>query len=306
MRRQLTHEYVQKSTRTTRPRRLSYRDRIAVDPVGDPSELRRDCRRARRGLRGLVSREPQPSQLALCPRALLDLLLEGLRVAGNRSRELLVGAERDRDRRDADEGTRDAPGRLRVPAEEAHALGEPLAADGDREHRHSGATGVGDRHEERLEPAAAGRRQRGHRGEHRPGAGDEDETQARAQHDPAALGARPPAGEEEQGPLREPCDGREEQRRRQHEEHHDRKVAKRVLRQPQRIEQRAPDDREDAEAADEAEDDPERPAAGRAAAEQDREHGQDARRDSRDQPSKEGDPEEDHPLRVGREPLRPA
>ncbi len=260
MRRQLTHEYVQKSMRTTRPRSSrSETGSELIQPTIPPSS----------GATGAVpaaaSAGPSPvrrswasSRFAV---AFCSTLFCSGAWRGDRGREALVDADRDCDRGDPYQRAGETAGRLRVPAEEADTLGEPPAPDGDRQHRNGGAARIGHGHEERLEPTAAGRRERGHRGQDRPGAGDEDEAQARAEHDPAALGARPAACEAQKGSLHHPGHRREKERRRQQQEQDDREVAQCVLGKSQAVEQRRAGDGEDAEASDKAEDDPEGPPA---------------------------------------------
>src|SRR5207247_2351182 len=156
---------------------------------------------------------------------------------------------------------------------------------------HRGPERVRERKNECLPAEREPRRLRGDRAQHGTRAGDEDESEADAEQEPAAEVARPASRQEEERPLDPLADLGYEERRRQQEEEADRDVAEEVVRQPERVEAPGREEGEDGEARDEARDDRVRAAtaAARSAREEDRQHGKDARRDRRDHAGGERD-----------------
>ena len=113
VRRQLMQEYVQKSIRTTLPRRPARVSGSELSQLDDPVELGRrpevpQSRGRRRVERLRLARAGQLLELALRRAGVLEPLLQRLRVAGYRRLEVAVDAERDRERGHADEHARRA------------------------------------------------------------------------------------------------------------------------------------------------------------------------------------------------------
>ena len=216
----------------------------------------------------------------------LDLLLQALGVPGDRGLQRPVGAERDRERGRADEH----PGN---PADEHRPRAErecdPAPGESDAEQRHCGARGIAHRQHHAVEADVAASGDHGHGGEHGPCAGDEHEPEARAEQKAAAERGRRTPRERGERPRYELAGTGPEERQRDDEEQRDREVAEQVLRQPREVEQPGGEEREDGEARHDARDDRERPSSGRPAGEHDREDGQYAWRDGRDEPGKDTD-----------------
>ena len=152
-------------------------------------------------------------------------------------------------------------------------------ADGrDRQQRSRGSDRVGEGQGDGFSADAMVGCEHGDRRQHRPGAGDEDEPEARAEQEAAAQVARGAPREPLERPGREIADLRHEQGHGDDEEQGDGDVPQQVLRQPEQIEQPRGAEREQREAGDETGDDPERPAAACPTGEHDRQDGKDARR----------------------------
>ena len=228
--------------------------------------------------------------------ALFDRVLERRCVAGQQGRDARVEVERKgkRDHEHNDPGDEAQARGLR-----AKPAGELLSAEGDQEHRERGPRGVGDREHDHPPADALRRRPHRDRREHRPGTGNEDETERRPEDEPSAAGSEPrEPGERLLDRLGDP---RKQQRRRHDEEQRDRDVPEEVLRQPELIEEPRCKQREDHETRDEAGDDPKRLPSRRAAREQNREYREHARRDRRDHTCEEPDADQnEHTSRVAR------
>ena len=203
-------------------------ERVAVDPRRETGELRGLPEVPQRGARSLLARaSAQPPQLALGPVALLDLALERLRVAGDRSLEVPIDIERDRQRGQPDRDPEALPDTVRVRPQGAHRR---PAAERHEEHGDGCADGVRDGEHDRACPDILRRTDHGDRGQHRPRAGNEHEPEARSEQEPAPeVPTRPPRQAEER-PLDDLLHFREEQRRRDEEQEPDRDVSQQVLR----------------------------------------------------------------------------
>ena len=192
---QLMHEYVQKSTSTTLPRReasVSGRSPGVFSqcelPVNCGARPRTGSPRAGRlgRSRERVATAAKPVQPLLRNGRVLDVLLQRRRVAPERGLDLLVDVEDDRDRRQGDD---DAHRAAQVLAAGAQPLRGPLTAERDQQHRPGGAERVREREQDAVEAEAMLRGENRDGRQHRPGAGDEDEPEADAEHEPADRGA---------------------------------------------------------------------------------------------------------------------
>ena len=193
-------------------------------------------------LAGLARGASQLAQLALCAIALLESLLERIRVARNCRLELPVDVESDRERRQA---------RRRTPSAWRIAWACGLSAfipgpseEGDDQHRHRRADRVREREDDRPGSDVLRRADDRDRSEHGPGARDEDEPEARPEQEAAAELAAGLAREPEQRPLNDLLEPRPEQRRSDEEEQGDREVAQDVLGQAERSQEPDPEERE--------------------------------------------------------------
>ena len=181
-------------------------------------------------------------------------------------------------------------------AQERDAGRQPLAADGDREHRDRRADRVRAGHENDPRPTSPLADSTRDRREHGAGAGHEDEPETEPEHEAVAVGRRAAARQEQERTLEQPRDARESRLAARTQHGRDRQVAQEILGKSERAQERAPGEREDGERENEPRDDHVRaPAigAGRAAGEDERQHGQDAGRERGDDAGDERDPEED-------------
>src|SRR4029079_15833244 len=95
-----------------------------------------------------AARSAQLLDLRPSRRTALDPVLERRRVAGNGGGEVLVGSERDCDRRDADHDPRRLSGCARMRSHDPHPRPETLTADCDGEHWDPGSDCVCTRYED--------------------------------------------------------------------------------------------------------------------------------------------------------------
>ena len=241
-----------------------------------------------------ASRPVMLAELALGSGAALDPLLQRFRVAGNGCLEVAVHAQRDRERGDGDDDAEHTADCGPVRANRPHA-GCPAAAGRDEEHRKRRARRVGERQDDDVEAEIAACRDDRDRREHGPRARHEHEPERGAEQEPAAEVAAGPPAEPRQPLLEHEPDAREEQRCGDDEEEDDREVSQEVLREAERVEEPDAGEREGREARDQAGDDRVRPAPAPrcSAGEQDRQHREHTRRESRDQPGRKADRDQD-------------
>ena len=132
----------------------------------------------------------QLPQLAGSRSALFDASLYRLRVAGNERLQVPVDTECDRERGSEDQDSRGPANESRPRAQ---LPGHAAAGERDREQRHCRAERVREGEQHAFRTDAAPRDEHGDRGEDGPGAGDEDEPEARPEkHATAELASRPP------------------------------------------------------------------------------------------------------------------
>ncbi len=271
------------------------RERLRVDPGSVGVERRSRPVVGEGSCRRLPGRQGGPAaadlvELAAGGAAVLDLALQERRVAGRHRRQVVVDVEHEPERDQADERTRGGADRCRMSPQPGRRL---AAAACDREHRQRRSHRVGDREEDGAQPDVVVRGDDRDGRQHRPRARHEDEAEGRPEEEAAACPLRPETREGRERPLQQDRRLRHEQRHGQHEQEHDRGVPQEVLRQAQLVQEPRGEQREDAEAGDETGDDAQRLAARGPAREQDRQHGQHARRDGGDDSREQPDAEQD-------------
>ena len=294
VRRQLMHEYVQKSTSTTLPR--SFCIVSGVELI--------QCAAARERGRGAVVRQLRPAVGAVAGE--LRLAVELVRARRRFARCASAGSQSSSAREvcsfvsrlktSAIAAARDH--RAERPAQRermrAQRRRDALSADRDAEQHDARAERVRDRERDRAEAEVHACGLRGDVREDRAAARHEREPERAAEQEAAVHVPAAPAAEPRERALDQLAELREEQCRRDDEEQRDRDVSQQVLRQAELVEQvRGEEDRDD-ERRQHPRDDRERTAtaATRASGEDDRQDGQDARRDRRDHARQERDPEQ--------------
>jgi hypothetical protein len=158
---------------------------------------------------------PEPRELAFGVRVTLDQVLRPLRVARDSRLQIFGPAVVDHDGRDShQDSTTDAD----RPCLAAKTVGESVAAAGDREHRQRRAERVRDR--DRDDPPADAIRcgVRRERCEHRSAARHEYEPEGCTQDETAAEITGTPARQEEERPLGQLADLRDDQDQREQQE----------------------------------------------------------------------------------------